>query len=264
MSKPIKIGLMILVAGLIGLAFTFQQKPTIYIIGDSTTKNTLPLMGWGTAISDFFDTTKINIANHAMAGRSTRTFVKEGRWDKVDSLLKPGDYVLMVFGHNEGAKPGITPPNADAAGRAIGRGVLKGIGEDTVHLIYPNGSVEIVHTFGWYIRKFIREAKTKGATPMVLSMIPHNLFRDGKVPRADKDYGLWSKQVAEQEGVIFIDMNNITADKYEKLGADSVNKFFAPDKTHTTKLGATVNAQSVVVGIRANPDNPLNKYLLNK
>jgi rhamnogalacturonan acetylesterase len=172
--------------------------------------------------------------------------------------------VMMVFGHNEGAKPGVVGPNPDAAQRAISRGVLKGIGEDTVHLTWPDGKLEIVHTFGWYFRKFIRDTKAKGATPIVLSMIPHNLFREGKVPRADKDYGLWSKQVADQEGVIFIDMNNITADKYERLGPDSVNKFFAPDKTHTTKLGATVNAQSVVDGIRANPQNPLNKYLINQ
>src|SRR5476651_1076452 len=104
--KGIKIILLIAVAGLAGLAFVQQRKPTICIIGDSTTKNTLPMMGWGTALPQFFDSTKVTIANHAMAGRSTRTFVKEGRWKVVDSLLKPGDYVMMVFGHNEGAKPG--------------------------------------------------------------------------------------------------------------------------------------------------------------
>lgn len=260
--KALKYLLILLVAGIIGLAFTMQQKPTIYIIGDSTTHNTLPMMGWGTALPDFFDTTKISIANHAMAGRSTRTFTKEGRWDKVVSLLKPGDYVMMVFGHNEGEKPGVVGPNPDAHQRAISRGVLHGIGEDTVHLTWPDGTPEIVHTFGWYFRKFIRETKAKGATPIVLSMIPHNVFRDGKVPRADKDYGLWSKQVADQEGAIFIDMNNISADKMEKWGPDSVNKIFSPDRTHTLPAGAHMNAQSVVDGIKADPKNPLNKYLL--
>lgn len=259
--KAIKITALLILTGLVGLAFIQQKKPTIYIIGDSTTKNTLPMMGWGTALPQFFDSTRINIANHGMAGRSTRTFVKEGRWKVVDSLLKPGDYVMMVFGHNEGAKPGPTPPNADANGRATGRGVLKGIGEDTVHVLWPNGDVEIVHTFGWYFRSFIRDAKAKGAIPMVLSMIPHNAWKDGKVKRNDMDYGLWSKQVAEQEGVAFIDMNTITADKYDKWGADSVKKLFVTDNTHTLPNGATVNAQSVVEGIKANPQNPLNKYL---
>lgn len=262
--KALKYIFVMMAVALIGLAFTVQQKPTIYIIGDSTTKNTLPLMGWGTALPDYFDTTQISITNHAMAGRSTRTFVKEGRWDKVESLLKPCDYVLMVFGHNEGAKPGVVGPNPDAAQRAISRGVLKGIGEDTVHLTWPDGTPEIVHTFGWYFRKFIRETKAKGATPIVLSMIPHNAFKDGKTKRADKDYGLWSKQVADEEGVIFIDMNGITADKYDLMGQDSVKKYFAADNTHTTPLGANLNAQSVVDGIRANPANPLNKYLKTK
>lgn len=261
MKKIFKLSFALLLAGLIGLAFTRQQKPTIYIIGDSTTKNTLPMMGWGTAIPEFFDTSRIAIANHAMAGRSTRTFVKEGRWRVVDSLLKPGDYVLMVFGHNEGAKPGVVGPNPDANQRATARGVLKGIGEDTVHLTWADGTPEIVHSYGWYMRQFIRDAKAKGATPIVLSMIPHNIFKNGKVPRADTTYGKWSKQVADQEGVMFIDMNNLTANKYEQWGADSVNKLFAPDKTHTTPAGARVNAQSVVEGIRANPQNPLNQYL---
>lgn len=261
MQKALKISYTLLFAGLITLSFIKQQKPTIYIIGDSTTRNTLPLMGWGTAFADFVDTTHANVANHAMAGRSTRSFVREGRWRTVDSLLKPGDYVMMVFGHNEHSKPGVTGPNPDAAQRAIARGVLHGIGDDTVHLTWPDGKLEIVHTYGWYIRQFIKDTKAKGATPIVLSMIPHATFKDGKIPRADKDYGLWSKQVADEEGVVFIDMNGITADKYEKWGADSVAKLFAADHTHTLPEGARINAESVVAGIKANKANPLNQYL---
>src|ERR1700730_13152930 len=83
-------------------AFGYQQKPTLYIIGDSTVRNSnKETWGWGTLISDFFDSTKIDISNNAMAGRSTRTFIKEGRWDKVLSSLKKGDFVMMQFGHNE-------------------------------------------------------------------------------------------------------------------------------------------------------------------
>jgi lysophospholipase L1-like esterase len=94
-------------------------------------------------------------------------------------------------------------------------------------------------------------------------MIPRNEFRDGKVIRANDDYGKWAREIALQEGVIFIDMNRITADKYDKWGADSVKKFFPGDHTHTNKMGATVNAESVVDGIKADPANPLNKYLKN-
>lgn len=246
------IAVLILIGGL--FAFTERQKPTLYLIGDSTVHNNDKIQwGWGTMIKDLFDPEKINVSNNAMAGRSTRTFIKEGRWNRVDSLLKPGDFVMMQFGHNEGSIPDTT--------KAGYRGVLKGTGEETKELTWPNGTKETVHTYGWYIRKFIRETKAKGATPIVCSMIPRNEFRDGKVLRADNDYGKWAREVAQKEGAFFIDLNHITADKYDQWGADSVKKFFPGDHTHTNKAGALVNAESVVAGIKADPKNPLNKYL---
>jgi lysophospholipase L1-like esterase len=246
------IAVLVLIGGL--FAFTERQKPTLYLIGDSTVHNTDKIQwGWGTMIKDLFDPEKINVSNNAMAGRSTRTFIKEGRWNRVDSLLKPGDFVMMQFGHNEGSVPDTT--------KAGYRGVLKGTGEETKELTWPNGTKETVHTYGWYIRKFIRETKAKGATPIVCSMIPRNEFRDGKVLRADNDYGKWAREVAQKEGAFFIDLNHITADKYDQWGADSVKKFFPGDHTHTNKAGALVNAESVVAGIKADPKNPLNKYL---
>lgn len=234
-----------------------KEKPTIYIIGDSTVRNSnRDQWGWGSLLPEFFDSTKISISNQAMAGRSTRTFIKEGRWDKVLSTLKKGDYVLMQFGHNEGSKPDTS--------RAGYRGVLKGTGEDTVQLTWPNGTIETVHTYGWYVRKFISDAKAKGATPIILSMIPRNEFREGKVLRANKDYGKWAKEVADGEGVLFIDLNAITADKYDAWGPEKVKTFFPGDHTHTNQEGARVNSASVVDGIKANPKNPLNQYLITQ
>ncbi len=238
-------------------SFGFLQKeaPTIYIIGDSTVRNSnKEQWGWGSLLPEFFDSNKIAISNQAMAGRSTRTFIKEGRWDKVLATLKKGDYVMMQFGHNEGSKPDTT--------RGGYRGVLKGIGEDSVGLTWPDGTLETVHSYGWYIRKFVSDTKAKGATPIVLSMIPRNEFREGKVLRADKDYGLWAKQIADAEGVMFIDLNAITADKYDAWGAEKVATFFPGDHTHTNQEGAKVNAASVVDGIKANSKNSLNNYLI--
>jgi lysophospholipase L1-like esterase len=232
-----------------------QQRPTLYIIGDSTVRNSdsLGQRGWGSHIAKYLDTNKISVSNQAQAGRSTRTFIKEGRWDRVLSTLKPGDFVMMQFGHNEGSNPDTS--------RRGNRGVLRGIGEDSVILTWPNNSVEVVHTYGWFLRKFIKDAKAKGATPIVLSMIPRNEFKNGKVDRADKDFGLWAKQSSEMEGVYFIDLNAITADKYDKLGPEEVNKFFPGDHTHTNPAGADVNAQSVVEGIKQIKALQLNKYL---
>ncbi|RYZ30858.1 MAG: rhamnogalacturonan acetylesterase [Chitinophagaceae bacterium] len=232
-----------------------NEKPTIYIIGDSTVRNSnKEQWGWGTLLPEFFDTTRIAISNQAMAGRSTRTFIKEGRWDRVLSTLKKGDYVMMQFGHNEGSKPDTT--------RGGYRGVLRGTGEDSVQLTWPDGKPEVVHSYGWYIRKFVQDAKAKGATPIVLSMIPRNQFNEGKVRRADKDYGQWAKEIADAEGVLFIDLNTITANKYDALGPEKVKAYFPGDHTHTNQEGARVNAASVVDGIRTNAKNSLNKYLL--
>ncbi len=238
-------------------SFVFVDKPTLYIIGDSTVRNTnRPQCGWGEKIADYFDTTQLSISNQAMAGRSTRTFIKEKRWEKVMSTIKKGDYLIMQFGHNEGSKP-----DTNKAGY---RGVLKGIGNETVELTWPDSSKEIVHTYGWYIRKFITDAKAKGATPIVASMIPRNEWKDGKVKRADNDYGKWAKEVAESEGVSFINLNAITADKYDALGPDKVKEFFPGDHTHTNEAGGTVNAASVAEGIKLLKNLGLNKYLQQK
>ena len=235
-------------------AFNIQNKPTAYIIGDSTVRNTgKGQAGWGSFLINFLDSNRISVSNQAMAGRSTRTFIKEGRWDKVLLTLKPGDFVLMQFGHNEGSRPDTN--------RAGYRGVLKGIADSTVTLTWKDGTKETILTYGAYLRKFIREAKEKGATPIVLSMIPRNEFRDGKVMRADKDYGKWAREAAELEGVPFIDLNQITADKYDAMGSDKVKELFPGDHTHTNEAGARINAVSVAEGIKMQKTLDLGKYI---
>ena len=235
-------------------AFLQKQKPTLYIIGDSTVRNTnRPQCGWGEMMGAYFDTTQLNLSNQAMAGRSTRTFIKEGRWDKVLSTLKRGDYIMIQFGHNEGSKPDTS--------RAGYRGVLKGTGEETVDLHWNDSSLETVHTYGWYLKKFVTDAKVKGAIPIICSMIPRNEFREGKVQRAGNDYGKWAKEVAENTSTFFIDLNSITADKYDALGPDEVKHFFSGDHTHTNVAGATINARCVIDGLTVLKDCTLNKYV---
>ena len=130
-----------------------QQKPVFYIIGDSTVRNgdgtgKNQQWGWGSFMADYFDTTKISVANHAIGGRSSRTFLTEGRWDKIMSSLKKGDYIIMQFGHNDSG------PLDDTA-RA--RGTIKGIGDDSKEVYNPiQKRQEVVYTYGWYMRKYIR------------------------------------------------------------------------------------------------------------
>ncbi|RYZ62876.1 MAG: rhamnogalacturonan acetylesterase, partial [Chitinophagaceae bacterium] len=217
-----------------------KEKPVLYIIGDSTVRNgngtgQNQQWGWGSFVAPYFDTTKISVENHAIGGRSSRTFITEGRWDKILAKLKSGDYVILQFGHNDGG------PLDDTA-RA--RGSIRGIGDESKTIYNPiHKKEEVVHSYGWYLRKYIREAKAKGAIPVVCSPIPRNQWKEGKVVRSADSYSGWAEQVATQERAAFIDLNDIVATRYEALGSDAVNAFFPVDHTHTNKEGAELNAQ---------------------
>ena len=238
-----------------------HDKPTLFAIGDSTVKNGRGkgdggLWGWGNYIAGFFDTTKIRVENDALGGTSSRTFQTKGLWDSVLHKLKPGDYVLMQFGHNDSS------PLDDTA-RA--RGTIKGNGEELKEIYNPiTKKQEVVHTYGWYIRKFINDTKAKGATAIVLSPIPRNSWKETKVNRASDNYGKWAAEAAAQSGVLFVDLNKIIADHYDAEGQEKVNKtyFTTTDNTHTSEAGARLNAASVVEGIKLVKDCPLNKYLV--
>ena len=235
-----------------------KDKPTFYIIGDSTVRNgdgtgKNNLWGWGSFMANYFDTTKIDIQNHALGGRSSRTFITEGRWDKIMATLMKGDYVIMQFGHNDGG------PLDDTA-RA--RGTIKGIGEESKEIYNPIRKVqEVVYTYGYYMRKYIRDAKSKGAIPIVCSPIPRNQWKDGKVGRSAESYSGWAEQVAKEEGAQFINLNEIIAAKYEELGTDAVKAFFPADNTHTNKEGAQLNAQIVIDALKKQSPDKLEKYL---
>jgi rhamnogalacturonan acetylesterase len=235
-------------------------RPTLFLIGDSTVNNsTKGQTGWGQVIGPYFDDTKIKVVNRAIGGRSSRSFQAEGRWDKVLEELRPGDFVLVQFGHNDGVNP--RDPKEDIRGR----GSLRGTGDETAEVVNAtNGKTETVHTFGWYMRKYVRDAKAKGATPIVCSLVPRNDWKDGKVLRADKSYGKWARESAEAEKVPFIDLNDLAARRLEKIGQEKVKEFFPAEHTHTNAAGAEVNAQAVIEGIKLLKDSPLTKYLSAK
>lgn len=236
-----------------------KTRPVMYIIGDSTVKNgdgsgKNGQMGWGTLMWPYFDTTKIQIQNHAIGGRSSRTFITEGRWDKIMRTLKKGDFVIMQFGHND-AGP------LDDTSRA--RGTIRGIGTEEKQIYNPIRKVdEVVHTYGWYMRKYVQEAKSKGAIPIICSPVPRNNWKEGKIARGNKDYALWAKEIAAQEKAYFIDLNEKVALEYEKMDTASVNKLFFGDHTHTSRAGAEINAAKVVEGLKEHKKLKMKKYLL--
>ena len=229
--------------------------PTLFLIGDSTVNTpTKDQQGWGDPIAAFFDKTKIKVENKARGGRSSRTFITEGLWDQVLEKIKPGDFVLMQFGHNDGGA-------INDASRA--RGSIRGTGEETEEIDnLITKKHEIVHSYGWYLRKYISDAKAKGATIIVLSPVPRNNWKQGKIVRAVKSYGKWAQESALTSGVLFIDLHEIIALRYEEIGEEKIKpQFFTPaDDTHTSPAGARLNAECVVMGL-INCENTL-KYFL--
>jgi unsaturated rhamnogalacturonyl hydrolase len=232
-----------------------NHHPVVFLIGDSTMKNGRGKgdngqWGWGSFFEQFFDTTRISVENHALGGRSSRTFYTEGLWDKVLPGIKDGDFVFIQFGHNDGG-----PLNT---GRA--RASLKGIGEESQTVIMEKtGGPEEVYTFGHYLRIYIRQTKARGGIPIVLSPTPNNKWDGEKIVR-NETYRQWAKEVAEQEGAYFIDMNDLIATKYEALGPEKAKDLFK-DSVHTSREGAILNCEALIEGIRKIPELSLNQYI---
>ena len=227
------------------------KLPTLFVVGDSTANNNANGgKGWGDPFAAFFDATKLNVLNRARAGRSSRTFLTEGLWDKVLQDLKAGDFVLIQFGHNDGG-----PLDT---GRA--RGSLPGLGEETKEVTKTDGTKEVVHTFGWYNRKFIADVKAKGATPIILSLTARNIWKEGRVERGSGKFRQWAEELARAGGVGFVDVTTIIADKYEASGQEQVKALFGPDHTHTSPAGAEFNAAAVVAGLKGLKGDPFRKY----
>lgn len=232
-----------------------ENAPRVFLAGDSTGKNADKdengMWGWGSQAFTIFDGYKCTFVNCAKAGRSTRTFLEDGRWDEIYNSLQPGDYVLIQFGHND--MSGIDKPKF--------RGVIP-VAEDTCHVykMEDDGRYEVIYSFGWYLKKFIEDTREKGATPILLSLTPRNEWPNGKVERRNDFYGKLYRQVVEETGVDFVDIHNITADALDKMGKDKAAAMFNHDHTHTSLAGARLNCQSLAKGLKA-IKSPLRKCL---
>ncbi len=235
--------------------------PSIILIGDSTVRNGRGdgeggQWGWGDSLGTFLDPAKINLVNRAIGGLSSRTFLTQGNWNRALGLIKPGDFVIMQFGHNDSSA---INDNSRA------RGTIKGTGEETEEIEnILTQQHEVVHSYGWYLRKFIREAKAAGATPIICSPIPRKTWENGKIARSRESYGTWAREVAEHESVGFVNLNELIADRYDALGEAKVEPMYADKNTHTSKAGADLNAEFVISGLRALPGVPFDSFLSNQ
>jgi rhamnogalacturonan acetylesterase len=231
--------------------------PTIFVVGDSTASNG-PDLGWGDHLAHYFDTTKVNVANRAHAGRSSRSYMIEGAWDKTLAEIKPGDYVLLQWGQNDGGDLGGAKP----------RGDLRGDGDATQDVMQSvgvmAGKVETVHTYGWYNRKYVADTLAKGATPMFLTMTIHNSWRPDAngVPHVSQDmrFGPVMWKIAQEKHLAFIDMAAVEATRLEATGQEKTKLLFPIDYVHSSSEGAELNAKDVVIALEI-AKSPLVKYL---
>jgi lysophospholipase L1-like esterase len=239
--------------------FAEGSPPTLYLIGDSTVRNgrgdgANGQWGWGDLIDRYFDADKIQVVNRALGGRSSRTFLTEGHWDDIAAELKPGDFVLMQFGHNEDGP-------LDDTSRA--RGSLPGTGDETREIDNPiTHRHETVRTYGWYLRQYIAGVRARNAKPIVCSPVPRMNWQDGRIVRSTQTYALWAREVAQQEGVPFLDLSEIVAMRYDELGPERVELLFHGDHTHTSVGGADLNAASVIAALQELGANPLAAFFL--
>ena len=238
-------------------------KPMVFLCGDSTGKNEDDkpdgMWGWGSQAYTIFDSTKCVFQNQAKAGRSTRTYIDEGRWEEVYNSLEKGDVVFIQFGHNDigGIKDGKK------------RGVLATAKDSSaVYCMENSGVYKVIYSYGWYLKKMIRDAQEKGAVPVLLSLTPRNEWHEGNghsrgfiypvkekagklyIERRNETYGSWCRSVARETGCEFVDIHNITADALDKLGPAKAASYFKNDHTHTSLKGAQLNAKSLAKGLR--------------
>ena len=225
-----------------------KGKPVVWFTGDSTVKNTDKdkngMWGLGSQAYTVFDKKKITCYNAAQAGRSTRTYLNEGRWDKVYNSLEPGDFVFIQFGHND----------IGGIDKEKERGLIPGA-TDTCHVYKSakDGTYELVYSFGWYLKKFIDDVREKGATPILVSLTPRNEWSNGKIERRNDSYGKWYRDVVSQTGVEFVDLHNIMADYLDKKCGSKAkaDKYYNHDHTHSSLMGAKTNANNIAKGLKA-------------
>jgi lysophospholipase L1-like esterase len=242
-----------------------SDRPALFVAGDSTAAPSPKegQEGWGTPFADNFDASRIDVINAARGGRSSRTFITEGHWERLVANIRPGDFVLIQFGHNDAGALNEEPPGSTRPLRA--RGTIPGVGEETQEIDNViTGRHEIVHSFGWYLRKMTADVRERAATPVLLSLTLRNRWNDGHIECGAGDYRHWIAQVANSAGVQFIDLSRILADRYQALGVEAVNGFFSLDDVHTNDSGAQFTAAAVVSALQGLDGKPFASVLSEK
>ena len=227
------------------------QLPSLFLVGDSTVKCGTPgQRGWGEEFGKYFNPAAVNIVNHAIGGRSSRTFITEGRWAASLDMMRAGDFVIIQFGHNDGG-----PINDDSRAR----GSLRGTGPETEEINnLLTARHEVVKTYGGYLRRYLADARAKGVTPYLCTQVPRKQWEadSRRIIRPTDGTVVWARRVAEAEQATLLDLHETVAAAYDDLGPAGVEPLFADARTHTTSAGADFTARWVVQILAGLPQSP--------
>lgn len=226
-------------------AYKDNDKITIFMIGDSTMANKdirggKMERGWGMMLKNFF-TEDVIVDNHALNGRSSKSFISEGHWQKVVEKIKPGDYVFIQFGHNDEKDD-------------------------------PKRHTDPGTTFDENLRKFVKETRMRGGIPVLFNSVVRRIFTNSTTAVADDDtrsnssaglvegdtlvdthgdYLLSPRNVARELDVPFVDANKITHDLEQGLGPDKSKKlhmWYLPNEIPSLPKGRQDNTHYNVYG----------------
>ncbi len=232
--RPLLLALTFFTAALASAA----TAPRLYLAGDSTMANKpvdLPERGWGMALATFF-TDPATVQNHAMNGRSTLSFITEGRWEKITTALQAGDFVIIQFGHND------------------------------EKLEDPKRGTDPKTTFPANLRRFVADVRAKGASPILATPVARRKFdAAGKLVPTHGAYPDAIRRVAADEKVPLLELEQATSAWLQAEGDEPTRKYFmwiAPgqhpkipdgrkDDTHFVAAGAEKVASLAVAQIRA-------------
>ena len=172
------------------------------------------------------------------------------------TLIKPGDVVMIQFGHNDAS-----PVNDTLRAR----GVLPGIGTDSVIVdnVLTKQKGEVVYSFGGYMRKYVNDVRIRGATPIVNSLTPRKFWENGKIRRTRNSFADWAEQSATAEKVAFVNVTELASQAMDTMPPARVDSLYGDANLHSSARGADLFARTVVEGLKSlGRADPLRAYLL--
>lgn len=193
--------------------------PTIFLAGDSTvqsyTRESYPQCGWGQFLSEYIELDKFTVSNHAIGGRSSRSFIEENRLMAIETSIKSGDFLLVQFGHNDASK--------DRPERYVS-----------------------VSDFPYYLNQYVSVCTKKGATMILVTPIARSHYNDAhQIPISFRQYRESMLQFAKDRNISIIDLGLYSTNYLNNCSKKCVSDMYMPDKTHPTESGARVYASFV-------------------